>query len=79
MIKSFLRIIFVLSFTVQAYSALALSAEYRMGGANPEALLCRPEGKGPFPAVVHNHGVGVDTVGYQKAVRHGYDVDFRVI
>jgi dienelactone hydrolase len=49
-------------------------ADYRIGGAIPEALLCRPEGKGPFPAVVHNHGVGVDTVGYQKALRRGYDL-----
>ena len=41
---------------------------------NPEALLCRPEGKGPFPAVVHNHGVGVDTAGYQKALKRGYNL-----
>lgn len=41
---------------------------------NPEALLCRPEGKGPFPAVVHNHGAGVDTVGYQKALKRGYNL-----
>ena len=50
------------------------SADYRIGGVNPEALLCRPEGKGPFPAVVHNHGVGVDIQGFQKAVRRGYNL-----
>jgi dienelactone hydrolase len=66
--------IFLLVFAIQGYGRLAFSAEYRIGGANPEALLCRPEGKGPFPAVVHNHGVGVDTVGYQKALRRGYDL-----
>jgi dienelactone hydrolase len=50
------------------------SAEYQIGGANPEALLCRPEGKGPYPGVVHNHGVGVDIQGFRKAVRRGYDL-----
>jgi dienelactone hydrolase len=64
----------LLSFAIQAYAGLVFSAEYRIGGVNPEALLCRPEGKGPFPAVVHNHGVGVDIQGYQKAVRRGYDL-----
>ena len=66
--------VFLLFFAAQGYGALVFSADYRIGGANPEALLCRPEGKGPFPAVIHNHGVGVDTVGYQKAVRRGYDL-----
>jgi dienelactone hydrolase len=63
-----------LFFTVSPYSGALFSAEYRIGGVNPEALLCRPEGKGPFPALVHNHGVGVDIQGYQKAVRRGYDL-----
>ena len=61
-------------FAIQAYGGLAFSADYRIGGMNPEALLCRPEGKGPFPTVVHNHGVGVDTVGYQKALKRGYNL-----
>ena len=65
---------FLLFFSIQGYRGLAFSAEYRLGGVNPDALLCRPDGQGPFPAVVHNHGVGVDTVGYQKAVRRGYDL-----
>jgi dienelactone hydrolase len=64
----------VLFFAVQGYGDTADSAEYRIGGVNPEALLCRPEGKGPFPAVVHNHGVGVDIQGYHKAVRRGYNL-----
>jgi len=59
---------------IQLCGSQAISAEYRIGGVNPEALLCRPEGKGPFPAVVHNHGVGVDTVGYQKALTRGYNL-----
>jgi len=56
------------------FAANVWSAEYRIGGTNPEALLCQPQGKGPFPAVIHNHGVGVDIQGYQKAVRRGYDL-----
>lgn len=69
-----LHLIFLLLFAIQGYGGLAFSADYRIGGVNPEALLCRPEGKGPFPAVVHNHGVGVDTVGYQKALKRGYNL-----
>ena len=53
---------------------LRVSGSMAIGGVNPEALLCRPEGKGPFPAVVHNHGVGVDIQGYQKAVKRGYNL-----
>jgi dienelactone hydrolase len=74
MLRKFHGLIFLLVCAIHAHSDLAFSAEYRIGGVNPEALLCRPEGKGPFPAVVHNHGVGVDTVGYQKAVKRGYDL-----
>jgi dienelactone hydrolase len=74
MVKNLHNLVLLVLFAIQGYGGLALSAEYRIGGANPEALLCRPEGKGPFPAIVHNHGVGVDTVGYQKAVRRGYDL-----
>lgn len=74
MLKEFRYLIFLLFFAIQGYGGLAFSADYRIGGVNPEALLCRPEGKGPFPAVVHNHGVGVDTVGYQKALKRGYNL-----
>ena len=74
MLREFRYLIFLLCFAIQGYSGLAFSADYRIGGVNPEALLCRPEGKGPFPAVVHNHGVGVDTVGYQKALKRGYNL-----
>lgn len=74
MLRKFRCLIFLLVVAIQGYDDLALSADYRIGGVNPEALLCRPEGKGPFPAIVHNHGVGVDIQGYQKAVRRGYDL-----
>jgi hypothetical protein len=73
-LREFRYLAFLLFFAIKGYGGMAFSAEYRIGGVNPEALLCRPEGKGPFPAVVHNHGVGVDTVGYQKALKRGYDL-----
>jgi dienelactone hydrolase len=74
MLKEFRYLIFLLFFAIQGQGGLAFSADYRIGGMNPEALLCRPEGKGPFPAIVHNHGVRVDTVGYQKALKRGYNL-----
>jgi dienelactone hydrolase len=74
MLIKFRCLFFLLFFAITGNSTAVLSAEYRIGGVNPEALLCRPTGSGPFPAIVHNHGVGVDTAGYQKAVRRGYDL-----
>jgi len=73
-LREFCYLIVLLSFAIQGYGDVVFSADYRIGGMNPEALLCRPEGKGPFPAVIHNHGVGVDTLGYQKAFTRGYNL-----
>jgi dienelactone hydrolase len=73
-LREFCYLIVLLSFAIQGYGDVVFSADYRIGGMNPEALLCRPEGKGPFPAVIHNHGVGVDTLGYQKAFKRGYNL-----
>ncbi len=39
------------------------------------ALICQPEGTGPFPVVIYNHGKIVDTEGYNKAKSLGYDVE----
>ena len=74
MLKSFRCLLVAMLLALQGSAATVWSADYRIGGGNPEALLCQPQGKGPFPAVVHNHGVGVDIQGYQKAVRRGYDL-----
>jgi len=65
-LREFCYLIVLLSFAIQGYGDVVFSADYRIGGMNPEALLCRPEGKGPFPAVIHNHGVGVDTFAIKK-------------
>lgn len=45
------------------YCPGVLSADYRIGGVNPEALLCRPEGNGPFAAVVHNQNLLAKYIG----------------
>lgn len=46
----------------------------RAGTFNGQALVCRPEAKGPFPAVVYNHGLIVDSIGYERAARRGYNL-----
>ena len=64
----------LLFFVIQGCGGVRSNIDYRIGGEDPQALVCRPEGRGPFPAVVHNHGVGVDDERYQKAVKGGYDL-----
>ena len=41
-------------------------------GAEPEALMCRPEGKGPFPAVVYSHGQVANPQMLQTALEGGW-------
>jgi dienelactone hydrolase len=74
MLSQFRGLFLLLFLASQGYSAVALSADYRIGGVNPEALLCRPDGRVPSRRSFITMGVGVDTVGYQKAVRRGYDL-----
>ncbi len=66
--------IILLLFTLQACAEASL-VSYRFGGEKRQALICRPEGKGPFPAVVYNHGRIVDMEGYDGASERGYDLD----
>jgi hypothetical protein len=72
--RKFCYLTCLLFFVIQGCGGVTSNVSYRIGGEDPQALLCRPEGKGPFPAVVHNHGVGVDIQGYQKAVKRGYNL-----
>lgn len=46
-----------------------------VGGEQRDALLCRPAGSGPFPAVVFNHGSVVDMYGWPGARTEGYFLD----
>jgi dienelactone hydrolase len=65
----------LLFLVTQACGAIAsIMVSYRVGAADGQALLCRPEGKGPFPVVVYNHGLIVDNAGYQRAARQGYNL-----
>jgi len=43
----------IISFLLVLSSCINSALSY---GAEPDALLCRPEGNGPFPAVVYSHG-----------------------
>ncbi len=45
------------------------------GGATVSAVLALPEGAGPHPAVIYNHGTVVRRDGYQTAADKGYDLD----
>ena len=55
--------------------ATTLLVDYRVGNETGKALVCRPEGKGTFPAVIYNHGLIVDRAGYREAAARGYDLD----
>ncbi|MFQ5903870.1 MAG: dienelactone hydrolase family protein [Candidatus Binatia bacterium] len=68
-------IIIFLILIVLTCGRAASTVSYRSGGVQGQALLCRPKGKGPFPAVVYNHGRIVDRQGYQGASARGYDLD----
>ena len=68
-----LAVLFLL-FLIQGCGGVPLVG-YRIGGEKGEALLCRPEGMGPFPAVIYNHGLIVDLQGYVRASARGYDLD----
>lgn len=59
----------------QGYGNAASMVTYSVRGYQGEALLCRPEGKGPSAIVVYNHAVIVDNVGYRKARARGYNMD----
>lgn len=67
---SILVLVVVVQDTVQA-SFLS----YGAGREKGEALVCRPEGSPPFPAVVFNHGLIVDLEGYEGARKRGYMLD----
>jgi len=45
------------------------------GGATISAALALPDGAGPHPAVIYNHGSIVRRDGYRTATAKGYDLD----
>jgi dienelactone hydrolase len=50
------------------------SISYRVGDETGNALLCRPQGNSPFPAVIYNHGISIDEHGYAGASKRGIDL-----
>ena len=62
-------------FTVQGCTSLPASVSYFDNGRKGEAFLCRPEGKGPFAAVVYSYGVIIDQFGLAGAFQRGYDLN----
>ncbi len=63
-------ILFVLFENAFAVSVL----NYQFEEIKGQALICIPDGKGSFPAVVYNHGKIVDILGYKEAIKRGYDL-----
>ncbi|MCP5368807.1 MAG: dienelactone hydrolase family protein [Hyphomicrobiales bacterium] len=63
----------VLLAALAACNATGLT-EWRQGGTAGRAMVCKPEGAGPFPAVVYNHGLIVDRDGLSAASGKGYDM-----
>ena len=65
--------LFPLLFVIQGRDADARMAS---GGVKEDRIgVCRPEGKGPYPTVIYNHGLVVDMFGIGGAAAKGYNLD----
>lgn len=69
-----LILVFLLLLEVDGYGAEARKLSFPVDEEKRDALLCRPKGEGPFPAVVFNHGSIVDMLGWPGASRRGYNL-----
>jgi dienelactone hydrolase len=49
--------------------------KYNVDGTNSQALIFKPEGTGPFPTVIYNHGMVVDLHGLSGAFAQGYQLE----
>jgi dienelactone hydrolase len=49
-------------------------ASFAVKDGERQAIICRPKGNGPFPAVVYNHGSIVDANGVDGAAERGNDL-----
>lgn len=72
---SLLTLLWQLFSAIPARGAAALTVSFPIDGDQRKALLCRPDGNGPFPAVVFNHGSIVDMLGWPGASRRGYNLN----
>ena len=57
------------------HDAVAAPASFSVNGEQLDALLCRPQDAGPFPAVVYNHGSIVDALGLSGSAARGNRLD----
>jgi len=48
---------------------------FPVSGGQRRALICKPQGSGPFPTVVFNHASIVDSLGWPEAGRRGFQLD----
>ena len=67
--------IFLLLFVTPVWSAGVSKVSFPTVDDHRDALYCRPEGAGPFPAVIFNHGSIVDGLGWPGATKRGYQLD----
>ena len=65
---------FLVLFVTHVWGAGASRVSFPVGDDRRDALLCQPEGAGPFPAVIFNHGSIVDGLGWPGASRRGYNL-----
>lgn len=68
-------LILLLILLTDVHDAVAAAARFSVNGEQLDALLCRPKGPGPFPAVVYNHGSIVDALGLSRAAARGNRLD----
>lgn len=66
-------VLLFLLFVIPGWAAEADTASAKIRG--DQIGVCRPNGKGPFPTVIYNHGLVVDRFGVAGAARRGYDLD----
>jgi dipeptidyl aminopeptidase/acylaminoacyl peptidase len=70
-VRSFLCII-LLPFLFAQSCSVPASRDFVLDGAKANALLCRPEGKGPFPAIIWSHGRVTDAAVLERASTGGW-------
>ena len=65
---------FLFLLVTHVWGAGVSKVSFSTGDDRRDALLCRPQGTGPFPVVVFNHGSIVDSLGWPGAIRRGYNL-----
>ncbi len=61
-------------FLIAPAAAETIWVEFSVDGVSVRALVAKPAGDGPFPAVLYNHGSVVRERGYDESAVRGYDI-----